>query len=661
MKNNINLDELFSKAKEAEPVFSKDEARTLIENASIASTGSLFNKNIKGSSIMNIMTAAVVTATAVGIIAYNSMTNSQENVTKRTIQIVQNDNIKTKESKLNPELTVADIVNAEQTEKYDKKILVETPKTDSENTNNVNWEKDVIQGVNIIELTEEQAGNIGITIGENADCIQYISGKTKESPELVKIYVDWGVGINQINSNDKKNIAGMFEPRMVTDNFGNKRISTFNEDENSNLSKLEFMDKDKNLYIQSITNKDSDKSVNVVMGGMDKTIIATSSNPNSFDYSNTMNWTQNENKPDEQTRTLDLKDEQIIVTDRKYFYSNPNNNNSMMNFTTVVDVDSLLTNLNIDEIIKNSFSNLDEIKDKLDLPDSLKNRTMEQLMPMLMDSTKKYMNKFSKDFDIKLKMDGNVSEEMKLKLEDLQKKMQGTNIDSLIKSNFQNKMIFMGDNEIRTDKDFKFNNAQIKIVKNISNDSCLNFGDLKINSSSIGDDLIKLNKLVPVAINIPNAKDRNGKELKNFRFVLWFEPTDDFVNKLPGNIKVQLQNELKTLNNSTDICENKDVIAGQETYLDVWRACSGAIENLTSYPNPVENIVNVKFKLSEKRTVNFSIHDLNGRKVQELGKANLTIGTIERSFEVKNLESGMYLIVAQTELGEQAVQRIIVK
>ncbi len=608
MKNNINLDELFSKAREAEPVFSKDDASSLIENAPIASTGSLINKKLIGSPIMNIITAAVITAIAVGAITYNSMTDIQPNIQRKSVQVLQKD---AKDSKLNPNPTVAEVVNSsEQMDKMNDKHESEITKVDKVFAN------DVIQGVNIIELTEEQAKNIGITIGNDADCIEYISGSFDVNPQLVKIYVDWRVSTNSLNSNQLPKGKNIFEPRMVTDNFGNKRISTFNDDETSNLAKLEFMDKDKNLYIQSIS-----------------------------------------------------ADENVVITNSNFFYTPQNTNNSSMSFTTVIDVDSVLSNLNIDEIIKNSIANFDEIRDKLPIPDSLKNKAMEQIIPMFADSSKKYMNQLSKKYDIQLKIDGDISDEMRIKLEEMQEKLKTTNMDSLIKSNFisnyngklNNNLTFADSEGVATDKDFKLNNAQIKIIKNLTDNPNMKIDDFKINSTSISDEQIKLNKLVPVAIVIPNAKDRKGNELKNFRFVLWFEPTDEFVEKLPENIKKQLQRELKTINNSADICENKDVVAGQETYLDVWRACSGAIENLTTYPNPVENIINVKFKLNEKRTVSFSIHDLNGRKVQELGKVSLTNGTIERSFAINNLESGMYLIVAQSEVGEQAVQRIIVR
>ncbi len=654
MKNNINLDELFSKAKNAEPVFSKDDANTLIENASIASTGRLLNKKIKRNTLMNILSAAAVTAIAVGVISYNSLTKNYDNINQKSIQIVQNDKFQTNDLNPNPKQTISEISIAEASDKNTVEKVAIITKTDESNSGNVNWEKDVIQGVNIIELTAEQAKNIGITIGDNADCIQYISGQSRQNPELVKIFVDWGVGVNQIHSTDKKKLASSFEPRMVTDNFGNKRISTFNEDESSNLSRLEFMDKDKNLYIQSITSKDSDKNLNVVMGDMNFT-------PNSdikmhtMSNSNSMGLSSIHQKPDDQSKSVKIDNDKVVLTTQNFYYDNNPLNTSTMNLTTT-NSDSSTTEINLNNIMGTILSNKDEILNKLAIPDSQKELIIEKMFQFKKDSTMNFFENKNLEFD--LKIDSSFIERLENRAFNLDKNKR-LKFDSIMKVNSYKKVIVVN-TEQNDSKTLKNKYANFNIIRNNQNetpeiDSIIN------QLSSISDELIILNKLVPVAINIPNAKDRNGKELKNFRFVLWFEPTDDFVTRLPDNIKSQLQNELTTLKNTTDICENREVIAGQETYLDVWRACSGAIENLTTYPNPVENLVNVKFKLNEKRTVNFSIHDLNGRKVQELGKAILTNGLIERSFEVKNLESGMYLIVAQTDAGEQAVQRIIIK
>ena len=327
MKNNINLDELFSSAKNAEPVFSTDDARALIENASIASTGNLYNKKIKGSTIMNIISAAVLTAAAIGIIGYNNLTDNHKSIEKN-VQVVSNNKLDENKSNFNPNPTVAEIVNSSKNvETIDVDARNHTLKDD--NNSLLTGENQLIKGVNVIELSAEEAKKIGIRISKDGDYIEYITGANSQKPELVKIYVDWGIGINKIHSTDMRNYAEMNEPRMITDNFGNKRLSTYNQDENSNLSKLEFMDKDKNLYIQSISSNDADKNVNIVMGGTANSIDI----PNTKTNTNTIILAENTNKPEYNNKNITIEDEKVELTNSDFYYNPKDINNSSMDFT----------------------------------------------------------------------------------------------------------------------------------------------------------------------------------------------------------------------------------------------------------------------------------------------------------------------------------------
>ncbi len=162
---------------------------------------------------------------------------------------------------------------------------------------------------------------------------------------------------------------------------------------------------------------------------------------------------------------------------------------------------------------------------------------------------------------------------------------------------------------------------------------------------------ILVNKMIAVEIPIKNSPDNQG-------FILWFLPSQDIIDLLPARYRAGLAQEFKLLENEDAICGAK--IDVENCYLDIWRACSGAIENLRVFPNPVVNNLNIKFELKENRNIHFAIHDINGDKIKDL-KNNQTsgIGTNSYLFDISDLRTGFYLIVVSSDNGEKAVQRII--
>lgn len=184
---------------------------------------------------------------------------------------------------------------------------------------------------------------------------------------------------------------------------------------------------------------------------------------------------------------------------------------------------------------------------------------------------------------------------------------------------------------------------------------------LNKNFSKLGDKLSGLNQTVNnylminqmIAIEIPfkNEPEKGG-------FILWYEPSQELIDVLPARYKSDLSKEFKLLENEDAVCGA--VVQTEKSYLDIWRACNGAIENLRVFPNPVKNIFTVRFELKEKRTMNFAIHDANGSKIKELSQNNrLSEGTNALTFDISQIKTGMYLIVGTSDNGENVVQRII--
>ncbi len=163
------------------------------------------------------------------------------------------------------------------------------------------------------------------------------------------------------------------------------------------------------------------------------------------------------------------------------------------------------------------------------------------------------------------------------------------------------------------------------------------------------EDYVQTNDMI--AIDVPFKDDPKHEGL-----VFWFLPSKELIEALPERYRVGLSKELELKNNGVTCGQHFE----EATYMDSWRACSGAIENLRVFPNPVVKIVNVKFDLKEAREMKFAIHSLNGNKLTDLPLLQkFEKGTNTVTLDLSMLTSGMYLLVASSPEGETTVQRII--
>lgn len=181
-----------------------------------------------------------------------------------------------------------------------------------------------------------------------------------------------------------------------------------------------------------------------------------------------------------------------------------------------------------------------------------------------------------------------------------------------------------------------------------------NYGDLESKLTSFKkqiDNFIMVNKMVALELPYKNDPNHNG-------LIFWYNPEQALIDALPQRFRSNLAKEFKLLENTGAICGMK--IEVEKPYLDIWRACSGAIENLRVFPNPVKDQLNIKFELKESRVMSFSIYELSGSKIKDLLENQKSeAGTNSFGFDLTELRKGMYLIVASSNVGENAVQRII--
>lgn len=83
------------------------------------------------------------------------------------------------------------------------------------------------------------------------------------------------------------------------------------------------------------------------------------------------------------------------------------------------------------------------------------------------------------------------------------------------------------------------------------------------------------------------------------------------------------------------------------------------VSSLNIFPNPISNEFSISFDLKETNTVSMQLNSLDGKLCRELLNEKLNEGSINQSFDVNALPSGIYLL--KLNVGEASVTKKIIK
>lgn len=84
------------------------------------------------------------------------------------------------------------------------------------------------------------------------------------------------------------------------------------------------------------------------------------------------------------------------------------------------------------------------------------------------------------------------------------------------------------------------------------------------------------------------------------------------------------------------------------------------VEKIVAYPNPVKDVLNLRFELKADKNVKINIVDVTGKQLSTLDFGQLNQGVYNQTFNTANFGSGMYFIEFEMD-GEKQVQRFVVK
>lgn len=477
-----------------------------------------------------------------------------------------------------------------------------------------------VKGINMVELGQNEISTLGI--GNRPDgSIEFVAGKNEAFD--VKVTLAHGdVDIKNTNHSSENALI----PKFVTDNVGNRKLSLISS---SNVNLIKAYSKDESLKDGSATLS------NVYISNYDHTDAPDNSAGMGFS----------------------------IFRQRRNLFSQHGSNINFSFSDGANQNESISISINVDSLFDEILANLSR---EFDLTSSRTRAGRMSLAAIIKNIREGYdgtveiqaePNPIARESENEPAQDTNVY----IDFHDLKSKL-----DSLrITLNSYNYMINLNSSIRSIDFQSIFNTAQGNRQDNFRNKyypSAIAMRSWQYQADSLMSEMenieneldayLRVNKLVPVVVS-----NSSGDQ----SYIFWYEPTAELIDKLPARYRDVLEPELIALKNSLLDCRLAPH-PGADSYFEVWRACSGAIENLAISPNPVKNVLTASYLLTSERKCSVALHDLRGTKVRDLSSsATKPAAQINEQYAINGIAPGLYLLVVSTDNGEQAVQRVIVE
>ncbi len=618
------IDKLFAEARKEPLIMSVKEIDEIVRNAAtqplVPARNVVPNKFISsiGSKLIISVAAAAIVLTGASYLAFREEASTRTTPSESIAEVAEVGNISSAATSSDKEIAESSAPTHSSTS---KRIHSRTRVSYQSATEQEIHQPVSVKGINMVELAPGEASALGI--GQTKDgSIEFVAGKNDAFD--VKVILARG----DVDIQNTTHTAGnALIPKFVTDNVGNRKLSLIS---NNNVNLIKTYSKDgnqndgaatlSNVYISNFDQSDAPDN----HSGLGFSIFRQRRSLLSQHGSNINFSFADGTSPNESINITinadSLFDEILANLSREFDISSGRNRGGRMSLAAII------------KNIREQYEGTVEIEAEVAQPESVRPADVAQ------DT-----NTFIDFKDLKSKLDS-----LRIAINDYNYLI---NLNSSVRSiDFQTifRTAQMGNN---TDnfKNKYYPSAIAMRSWQYQADS------LMAEMESIENELdayLRVNKLVPVVVNSSDA----GQS-----YIFWYEPTAELIDKLPARYSQVLEPELIALKNSLLDCRLAPH-PGEKSYFEVWRACSGAIENLAISPNPVKTVLTASYLLTSERNCSVALHDLRGAKVSDLSAmASRPAGQINEQFPISGIAPGLYLLVVSTDNGEQAVQRVIIE
>ncbi len=200
-------------------------------------------------------------------------------------------------------------------------------------------------------------------------------------------------------------------------------------------------------------------------------------------------------------------------------------------------------------------------------------------------------------------------------------------------------------------------NEKARLIKQFNEEYRQNLVQEKQEELQFEQEKSDVSKLI--GIRIPSNQARaEGDE-----YLLWYDPTPEFIALLPERYRTGLEREVAAAKKYATKCEipteeERKAIPG---YFDSWRSCDGVLKIASIFPNPADVKATVRFTLAEARSITITVHGLNGDRLAILEPTPvLPAGEHELPLDFTGRNVGVYLLALSTDKNETAIKRVMI-
>ncbi|MCX6148665.1 MAG: T9SS type A sorting domain-containing protein [Candidatus Kapabacteria bacterium] len=211
--------------------------------------------------------------------------------------------------------------------------------------------------------------------------------------------------------------------------------------------------------------------------------------------------------------------------------------------------------------------------------------------------------------------------------------------------------------KLTSENDRIFVNELMKLTSkvNLENLRKSTFIDLKTNKETS-----LVNKLLPVKIILGDStKKVEGN--KYSEVIVWLVPTPEFVGALPDRYRSEIEAELNIIAKVESGLASQDELC-KETKVGFFNICNNDnnIKSVNAYPNPVQNEINLEFKLDKKAKVSINLKDISGKIIKNLiTDLYLENQSFSQKLNLEGITQGMYLLEIKSSDGSIVIQKIL--
>lgn len=214
------------------------------------------------------------------------------------------------------------------------------------------------------------------------------------------------------------------------------------------------------------------------------------------------------------------------------------------------------------------------------------------------------------------------------------------------------------DDFLKKAKELGLDSAQTRdSIRKIFAQYSTNITESRAQEAAFAQEKSDISKLI--GIRVPSKKAHaEGDE-----YLLWYDPTPEFIALLPERYRVELGREVEAAKKYATKCEipteeEKKAVPG---YFDSWRSCDGTLKITSIFPNPADVKATVRFTLQEARSITITVHNLNGERLAILDPTPvLPAGEHELPLDFTGRNIGVYLLALSTDKNETAIKRVMI-